>query len=415
MKSIIAILLAIVITTSGTGAYITEDNLSNYLSPDYNTVSTFILDNITLFADEYNKQLVDGEERFEATSCEFSAPVLVETYNQEGIYLDFNGNNGYMIVVDNYTVIDFQTKGDLDYLKESDYLYYSIYDGFLYIDTDGNYVPYYYKEMTEEDWGEYQKVSLESYAGQTSGNDGEIYNPTNFVKSKYGKGYEIYKQVSLPNYTYVSQYDLSIYYETKGNSTYSEGNCSLASIYSLMNYLKTQKKYNRLPSSSSTTSYDAKNDSFYEKYNKKTNYNIDNPKTLPKLYLSIRNYAVNNYGYEVSGTNPFNIATIIERVGLQYGCDIDANHILIWSYEKQVVNEINAGYPTIWNMANSSTYGSHTTVVTGYKTYRKTTKILGINCYSYVNLLQLNDNWNKSARYFDFTDYNAFGSFVKVR
>jgi len=80
-----------------------------------------------------------------------------------------------------------------------------------------------------------------------------------------------------------------------------------------------------------------------------------------------------------------------------------------------VVSEIDSGYPIIWNMASSSTYGSHSTVVTGYKTYCKTTNIIGINFYSYVNLMQLNDNWTSAPRFMDFTNYYAFGSFVKVR
>lgn len=53
--------------------------------------------------------------------------------------------------------------------------------------------------------------------------------------------------------------------------------------------------------------------------------------------------------------------------------------------------------------------------VTGYRTYTKTTNILGINFYSYVKLMLLNDNWAKVGRYFDFTNYIGFGSFVQVR
>lgn len=164
------------------------------------------------------------------------------------------------------------------------------------------------------------------------------------------------------------------------------------------------------------TSYDAKKDSFYQTYAKKSNYQIVTPKSLPKLYLSVRNYAIKNYNYKVSGTNPFNIGNIIKGVANEYGYNsIKTSHILIWSYDGQVLSEINAGYPTIWNCANSSTYGSHSMVVTGYKQYRKTTTILGIKFYSYVDLMQVNDNWSSSARYFDFTNYGAFGSFVKVR
>lgn len=414
MQKIISLLLAVLtIINGGMGVTITDENIQEYLPSDYASVAEFIVENLTVFAGEYNKQIEDEGDAFEATSCEFTAPIYVHTFDQEGLYLDFNDDNGYMIVVNDYTVVAFETKGDYSYLRGQDYLHYSVYDGFLYDDGTGNFIPYYYQQMTEEDCEEYSKTVLESYSGQSKGKDGTIYDPYAFVKDKYGSGYSVYQQKSLSSYQYVSQYDLSIYYEKKNNSTYSEGNCSLASIYSLMNYLRTSGKYKNLPSGSKV--YSATKDSFYKKYSKKSNYTIEKNKRLPILYYEIREYAKDHYGYEVNGTNPFNIETIIEKVGREYNCNINANHILIWSYEKQVVKEIDAGYPTIWNMANSSSYGSHTTVVTGYKTYRKTTSVFGIKIYSYVKLLQLNDNWRTSARYFDFTNYNAFGSFVKVR
>lgn len=84
-------------------------------------------------------------------------------------------------------------------------------------------------------------------------------------------------------------------------------------------------------------------------------------------------------------------------------------------FYKSFTGEINGGHPIIWNMATSSTYGFHSTVVIGYKTYTKTTTVLGINFYSYVNLMELNDNWEKVSRYFDFTSYIGVGSFVQVR
>ncbi|MDO4317838.1 MAG: hypothetical protein Q4C48_06460 [Lachnospiraceae bacterium] len=418
MKNFIAILLAMLtLLNGGSNVIITEENIGDYLASDCASVAYFIIDNLSLFAEEYNRTLSEGETPFEGTSCEGILPVYVTTLEQEGLYLDFNDDNGYMIVLDDYSVVAFETTGDLDYLKELDYTYYGIYDGFLYRNEDDDYVPYEFTELTEEDWNEYLESELgkKQYDGQTSGTDGCIYDPDAFVKDKYGKGYSVYKENSLPDYEYVKQFNFSIYRELKDGKPLSEGNCSLSSVYSLLNYLKISGQYDKLPSSSSQTWYNATKDSFYSKYKKKKNYEIETPIRLPNLYLAVREYAIDTYGYEESGTNPFRIPKMIEEVGKKYGCKLKTKHILIWSYESQVVKEIDNGHPTIWNMANSSSYKSHSTVVTGYKTYRKTKKVLGFKLYSYVELLELNDNWETTAQYFDFTNYNAFGSFVRVR
>ena len=403
MKQLICILIAILTAINGVSApQVTEENIQTYIAPDCQSVANFIAEHLPLFVKEYNGALEEGEEPMEATACDAIMPVTITTTNQQAVCLDFNGDNGYLIVADDYEIVAHQTKGEVPATK-----FYSLYDGFLYEDGAGNLLPYDQpKPMTEEDW----------IAASKEKQDGEIYNPDLFVKQQYGTGYKLYKSKELKNFKYMSQYDLSIYYELKNGVRHSEGNCALSSIYALLNYLQESGKYKKLPKASAITSYAAtKKDPFYNKYKQKGNYVITTPKILPKLYENIRSYAVQNYGYEVGGVNPFHIATMIKNVGKQYGCNIKANHILIWSYEGQVVKEIDSGYPTIWNMANSSTYGSHSTVVTGYRTYRKEKTFLGIKLYDYVKLLALNDNWNKSVRYFDFTNYIAFGSFVQVR
>lgn len=419
MNKIVALLIAVITTINGTSSVvITESNIREYVASDCESVAEFIVDNLEVFADEYNKEVKNEELKFEATSCEKMIPVYVVSTEQEGLYVDFDGNNGYMIIVDDYSIHAFETKGDIEYIKELEYTYYSIYDGFLYVDEDGNYLPYEFNHMSESDIETYIQEGLGgSYSGQSKGTDGCIYSPDAYVKSRYGDGYVVKSgdSKSLKNYNFVEQWDLSIYYQIKSDGKYSEGNCVLSSCYSLLNYLQSTGKYPNLPKSSSETSYDATKDSFYKKYSSNSSYEIETPKTLPTLYCKIRNYAVKNYGYEVGNVNPFNIGSIIKGVAKSYGYNLTTSDIIIWTYEDQVVKEINGGHPIIWNMANSTSYGPHTTVVTGYRTYTKTTTILGINFYSYVQLMQLNDNWSSSARYFDFTNYSAFGSFVQVR
>lgn len=133
------------------------------------------------------------------------------------------------------------------------------------------------------------------------------------------------------------------------------------------------------------------------------------------LYLKIRDIAINNYGYKNDGISYFKIDGLIRTVSSEYKYSLKVGNIWFWSFQSQVKNEINKGFPILWSMANSSTYGSHTTVVTGYKQYRKIKKIWFIKIKYYVNFIQLVDNWNREKRYFDFTNYYAFGGFTKVR
>lgn len=385
-----------------------------FVPKDYAALSNYICNNLELLSKAINQEEGNEDLCFNATYCEERIPVYVTSLDVDGIYLDFNGNNGYMVVVDD-GVVAFETKGDLAYLKGLDKCYYSLSDKFVYYDARSNIVPYEPRPVLTSE--ELEKIVLEKkYLGQEQAGDGTITNPDLYVKDKYGSEYSASKSNSLFRFEYMDQYDLSIYHEIKNGVPYSEGNCVLSSIYALMNYLQSSGKYPKLPASTQKTSYDATKDAFYKTYASKSNYSIETPKTLPKLYLSIRNYAVKNYGYKVGSVFIFNIEDIIKGVAKEYGYKlIKTNHIVCWTYENQVIKEINSGYPTLWNCTNSSTYKNHTLVVTGYKQYRKVRKFLGVKFYSYVNLMQVNDNWSNSARYFDFTNYVAFGTFVKVR
>ncbi|MBQ2901514.1 MAG: hypothetical protein IJE49_06650 [Agathobacter sp.] len=419
MKKIIALILAAITTVNGTSSgVINEANIHEYVASDCESVAEFIIDNLEFFADEYNKEVQDEALKFEATSCEKMIPVYVVSTDQEGLYVDFNDNNGYMIIVDDYSVQAFETKGDLEYLKELKYTYYSIYDGFLYLGEDGNYLPFEFNRMSESDLEDYIREGLgKSYNGQSDGTDGCIYSPDAYVKDRYGSGYVVKSggSKSLNKYEYMEQWDLTIYYKLTDTGKRSEENCVLSSCYSLLNYLQLTGKCSNLSMSSSKTNYYATKDSFYAKYKNRSDYEVETPKSLPNLYLAVRQYAIDNYGYEVSALNPFDIGDIIKGVAKQYGYNLTTKDIIVWTYEDQVVKEINGGNPIIWNMANSTSYGPHSTVVTGYRTYTKTTTVLGINFYSYVQLMQLNDNWENEARYFDFTNYLAIGSFTQVR
>lgn len=380
---------------------------------DEQVIADYFTDEIGQLSTIYAMAYPTRSDTFSASSVEKRIPVSIVTLDKDGVYLDFNDDNGYLVITEDREVVEWRTDGDLEYLKNVEQAYYSLLDGFGYY-SGAQFIPY---EADYYTYDELDALVLENqYDGQSSPGDGDIWNTSQYVADRYGEGYVIKSGDSRSlSFTYFTQGAMSIYYEKKNGLEYTEGNCTLSSIFALMNNLKTSGKYTSLPAASAKTSYDATKDSFYSKYSGNSNYRIETPKSLPNLYLAIRKYAIDNYGYETSGTNPFNIVAMIEAVGAQYNASIDATHIVVWSYESQVVDEIKAGYPVIINVANSSTYGSHSMVVTGYQLYTKTTTVLGIDFNDYVKLIKVNDNWTGAARYFDFTNYAAIGSFVKVR
>ena len=140
-KRAISAILAAITASNGANANMSdEQDIRDYIDSSYESVAQFLCDNLETFAFEYNIE-ADIDEKFKATYCERKIPIYVVTTDEYGICLDFNDSNGYMIVLDDYNVIDFKINGDLDFLTDETALY-SIYDGFVYKDQDGEYAIY---------------------------------------------------------------------------------------------------------------------------------------------------------------------------------------------------------------------------------------------------------------------------------
>lgn len=426
MKNFISILISMIVCVYGISFdNINQDNVESYLSPNHSVVAQFIEDNLDVFRNEYNKS-AEPDEYFMGSYCEHKIEVVIisefgDEEDSYGTYLDFDNNNGYMIIADNYEVILFETSGDLLYLKDVSKTYYSLFDGFGFISEENIFIPY--RSFLAQQENELTS-SKKHYKGQdpdASGNDGEIENTDLYVKDKYGKGYSCINDVDISqkrngiSFDYQLQYDTSLYYENlSNNGSRSEGNCVLNSIFQLLNYYQKCGLCSNLPSLEDKTFVDITKDYFYEKYVNNDKYFMYS-KDLPNLYLKIREIAINKYGYRNEDIDYFKIDNLIRAVLSKYGYSLKVENIWLWSFQSEVKNQINEGYPILWSMANSSTYGAHTTVVTGYKQYRKIKKIWFIKIKHYVNFMQLADNWNSEKRYFDFTHYYAFGGFTSVR
>lgn len=168
--------------------------------------------------------------------------------------------------------------------------------------------------------------------------------------------------------------------------------------------------------------FNAATDNFYNKFNQNTNYSIDPPKLIPTLYCDIREYALNKGYYNIKngfltleGTWPFSIGKIIKGVGKKYNIKLKPKQILLGMFKKQVMKEIDAGYPTIFNINSHSVYGNHSVVVTGYRIYKKTKKVLGFKITNKAHLMEISDNWSYGPVYFDCGTYKGLPYFIKIR
>ena len=385
---------------------VTENDIGNYVAKDCESVSDFIEDNVTAFVSEFNS---NTDEKWCATTVESRKPVINVTDNTSAVYLDFDGDNGYAVVGNDYDFLDFSIKGDLEYLKDLDIILFSEYDGFVY-QTEYGFARFDVTYADEEYWnnvaiGRYY-AGQKDYKGEGSG---FITEPDKYIKDRYGSDYTLETSKRLWGYADVKQNKYSIYWK----DDHGEGNCTLSAMFGIMRYMRDYKGMNQLPRTD--TIIKAENDSFYRELLNQGYYVNESKKTVPSIYETIRNKSI-YYGYQADSNFwiSANMANIYNDVMDTYGL------VLTWSFESQVKKEIDAGYPTMWNTARGQ-YGAHSMVVKGYKRYYKDCSIWFIKWKEYKSLMTLNDNWNDGDMYFDLDAYGSnifnegFGTFLRVR
>lgn len=406
-----SIVLLLVAVLGATGIEdVTENNIENYLERDCESVSDFIKDNLSTFADKYNEAT---EEEWKVSFVEDRKSVIDIDSEEKYIYLDFNDDNGYAIVGNDYNFLDFSTTGDLSYTKTVDVLYWSSYDGFVY-NENGEYLRYDTSYLTEDDLNEYTFKYDGKAASKYAGGSDVINNIPEYLKSRYGGAwyYDSKGSKSLINYTDVYQNDYAIYDN-------SEGNCTLSAYFGIFQYLRDNKNFKNLPTGNVIV--DTSGDSFSD------GHTVTNT-SVPEIYAKIRENAM-NYDYTVESN--WWTSTTMARWGneslasMGYKSDWNKAYIymyLTWTFNNQVVKNINAGYPVMWNQAREN-YKNHSMVVKGYKTYKKDHKIWFIRWSESKHFMEMNDNWRSTGAttYIDFDGYafdlihEGFGTFVVVK
>lgn len=133
---------------------------------------------------------------------------------------------------------------------------------------------------------------------------------------------------------------------------------------------------------------------------------------ISKTYKIVEEIA-ESYGYtDKRGTIPFFISGIAKEAFATYGVKAKCKGVYVFSFEKQVKEEISNGRPVIMNIARGF-YKDHTIVVVGYSIWRVKGKE--------YPMLRVIDGWKSGYHYIDYEAFSrdfsqsVFGSFNTIK
>ena len=235
-----------------------EENAENYRNVS-NTTVQFIDSHISEMAQIYNSE---NEDKFVGEWIEKTLIVYILSQGTYATYLDFNEANGYMVVDEDYNLYEFKTDGDLTYLKDLNFAFYSEEKGFKYYNSDTDeLLPFVLSDnsnLNDLQIG-YENVGESTiYKGQDQAGDGKIYDIDAYVKDRY-PDYTYSNTYSISNYHNCSQWDASIYlkYFEKNGEKYisNEGCCTMNATYSVLNSWRQRSLCPLLPPPAITIQY----------------------------------------------------------------------------------------------------------------------------------------------------------------
>lgn len=417
--------LTSVLGVSGGLVALAEENTQNNLYECQQLLQT-VHNDLSSIVSGYNRVY---ETDWQASEIEYSTTVYLLNVDEYGVYLDLDGNNGYIVMSTDHKIYGVETVGDLEYLRYESNIYYDSTDGFMY-EYGETYRKYSddIEVLRDEIIGspaplnnENQVATISSiaYPGQDEPGDGKI-NPAEI---------EEYVAARYPNYTFVgkntdlqsgykcsTQRRVSYYIKDYGTTigTTSEGNCSLNAMYNVM-YNLSKIDYLPLPY---TKTVDIRSsiltDCLYSVYGSGTCNGKDSRGSyrwevsansyalshMPQLYIDIRSYAVSQCGYTVNGYSIKYIPQTFKYVA-ETLYDID-----VWPQTSTAVSStirmIDHDRTLYMSVLGSETYGNHGVAIIGYYVYTNSTDITDVysvsdNKYFYL----IADGWDTVPKVFD--------------
>ena len=421
LKRIISYLLAmcmLILSPAATTAYNEgEDSSKSEETADY------ILNNLDEFSESYNSQVDQNDgEYFNPTNCEYRISVSILDSDKKAVYIDFNDDNGYMVVSED-KIVKLVPSGDLDYLRSfGGEIYYSMIDDkFGYYE---NNELFYFDDINK---ALSEIPANQKYAG--TDDDGIITDFYEYVKDRYGvltltdckvlDNTKLYYD-NADNYFDQSQTILYTYYDNQKKAYQTEGNCVLVATHNALTYLRIKGVLKNFPVYNTfKVKINPTNDSFYEQA-KRYGYISLGTISTSVLYYNIRKVAIDDYGYTVDnaslpdksdnikGITAENKTNFISKVA---NCFVQTlNSTVNNANMTEITSPIGKDYPSILCLYKDPVYGNHDVVVTGYAIYKKYTTILGIKtCTKTVNIIRIMNGWSKGISFYDVSASNSLG------
>lgn len=365
--------------------------------------------NIDVLVSEYNSVISADMQKMNVEFVEYSKPVYIIEEEKYGVYLDFNDSNGYVVMTDDNVMYALNTTDDLKYLRDAGELYFSVFDGFMYLDEDGNLSSY---KSTEDNFSAIRTMSNANSTGGSSGRSPVIdKNKLNEYMLDYYPDYVLSTKVDKLSSTfdYEQQFHTAYY-----KSNQYEGNCALhASYMTLRSWCK--QGFVDIPGYANTVDITAsiKNDPLYAKYGVGNEINEvineisvkgiwrcnDNDKLsiMPMLYTNIRDYAINN-GYTIMNYVTQQIPNTIKHVAnTKYGNNVSV--LQSYDYIPTRINLVDRKASII--SVHYGKDGGHSAAVIGVYEYVKKSDYNSFGINHYIRIYLVADGSCNSLRYYD--------------
>ena len=399
-------LVSIIITSSLLGEIYLPFNPSDItMEIGASIVARKIERNLDVFKRDYNSYQTNESNFLNCETVEDRKIVTIidDDESFEGILLDFNDDNGYLLVKSDNEIIDIKNTGKSPFEGiTADEYFYSVYGIYSYrIADEIAVIDHPYDSSILE-----QPMQRRHYAGQEGNVSGYglIYNTKAYVEDCYGTNVTLVKKASLPMDRF-DQYDLSCY--IFDNS--SEANCGLVSVYHVLQYLSDTFWTNLPQFSNRCEFYDPYiyEPSVYFKYFNlcgeaikervvKQEWNIVSH--WPVLYKELRMLCASRYN-KIDDLNIWNSCWLLENMASRYGYEVDAKcEILYKLFLNSANSRLDNGMPLLFSVLWDTCYGDHTMAVCGYEKYKIETE-MNINSgkykvKGYALLYELADGWH---------------------
>lgn len=177
------------------------------------TSSQIDYDNLLILKHDLLSKLFHDESAI--TAIEYANYIDVVNEDFEVLYIDFSGDNGFLVLNDETDEIyEFNDHGDLVELRHASNYHYSIHDSFVVFDEVKNIYEKIYDANFEDVICTNDEIlsSPEIHGGQDREGDGQIYDLNAYVSSRY-PGYTYVQSKYIRNYRVVYQTDNSVYVE----------------------------------------------------------------------------------------------------------------------------------------------------------------------------------------------------------